>query len=95
MAIKKYLNYRQEFLKTFVLPTVAALIMGVGTYGFYELLFLLTTSTTFSLILAIIFAMFIYAIMLFLFNVVSEEELRMIPKGYKLVPIVKKLGLMK
>lgn len=94
-SIKKYLRYHQEILKTFVLPTVAAGIMGIGAYGFYNLLYILTGSVLISLLLAIIFAIFIYGIMLFLFNIIDEEELRMVPKGYKLVPIVKKLGLMK
>lgn len=94
-SIKKYLNYRQEIVKTFLLPGVAALIMGVGAYGLYQLVFLLTGFVAVSLVISIVFAIFIYGIMLFLFNIISEEELRMIPKGYKLVPIVKKMGLMK
>ena len=94
-SIRKYLNYHQEIVRTFILPTIAAGIMGVGAYGLDKLLYILTGSVAVSLILAILFAIFIYGVLLFLFNIISEEELRMIPKGYKLIPIVKKLGLMK
>ena len=93
-SIKKYLGYRQKILKTFLLPTIAAGIMGAGAYGLNKLLFLMTGSAAFSLVVSIIFAVLLYGILLFLFNIVNEEELRMIPKGYKLIPIVKKLGLM-
>lgn len=94
VSIKKYLRYRQEIRKTFLLPFAAAGIMGAGAYGCYHLLFLITGAVAISLILTIVFAMLIYGIMLLVFQVVSEEELRMIPKGYKLIPVAKKLGLM-
>jgi len=93
-SIKKYLGYQQKILKTFILPTIAAGIMGAGAYALNKLLFLMTGSAAFSLVVSIIFAVLLYGILLFLFNIVNEEELRMIPKGYKLIPIVKKLGLM-
>lgn len=94
-AIKRYLKYRQEIVKTFILPGLSAAIMGVGAYGFYRLLFLLTGMTAVALLAAIVFAMILYGILLLVFNVVSEEEIRMIPKGYKLIPLIKKLGLLK
>lgn len=94
-AIKRYLKYRQEIVKTFILPGLSAAIMGAGAYGFYRLLFLLTGMTAVALLAAIVFAMILYGILLLVFNVVSEEEIRMIPKGYKLIPLIKKLGLLK
>ncbi len=92
-AIRKYLKYRQEIKRTFVLPALAAAIMGAGCYGCYQLF--LFAGMGISLVLSIIFAIVLYAVLLFVFRVISEEELRMIPKGYKLVPIVRKLGLLK
>lgn len=94
-SIKKYMGYRQKIIRTFVLPTIAAGIMGIGAYGLNKLLYLLTGSVGISLVAAILFAILIYGILLFLLNIINEEELQMIPKGYKLIPIVKKLGLMK
>ena len=94
-SIKKYMGYRQKIIRTFILPTIAAGIMGIGAYGLNKLLYLLTGSVGISLVAAILFAILIYAILLFLLKIINEEELQMIPKGYKLVPIVKKLGLMK
>lgn len=94
-SIKRYLKYRQEMLKTFLLPFFSAGVMGAGAYGCYQLTTFISGSIIAGLILAILFAIIIYAILLLVLNVISEEELRMIPKGYKLVPLVKKLGLMK
>lgn len=97
-AIKKYLNYRQEIKKTFLLPLLSAAIMGVGCFGLYKLLsFVLFGSTialAINLIITILFAMVLYGVLLLVFQVVSEEELRMIPKGYKLIPIAKKIKLL-
>ncbi len=94
-AIKQHLNYKQEVVKSFLLPGVASGIMGISSYFVYRFIRMVSGSVGIGLILAIIFAVFVYGIMLFLFDIISEDELRMLPKGYKLVPIVKKVGLMK
>lgn len=49
-SIKKYLGYQQKILKTFILPTIAAGIMGAGAYALNKLLFLMTGSAAFSLV---------------------------------------------
>lgn len=38
-SMKRYLRYRQEKLKTFVLPAIAAAFMGAACYGVYRLVF--------------------------------------------------------
>ena len=47
--------------------------MGAGAYGLNKLLFLMTGSAAFSLVVSIIFAVLLYGILLFLFNIVNEE----------------------
>ena len=37
-AIKKYLHYRQEFKRTFMVPAICAAVMGGAVYGIYQLL---------------------------------------------------------
>ena len=37
ISIRRFLNYRQEMKKTFILPTIASGIMGGAAYGVYKL----------------------------------------------------------
>ncbi len=94
-SIKKYLGYSQEILKTFILPTIAALIMGFAAYFAHHLMIKIIPSNTLCTLFAICLAIVIYAILLMLFKVVDEEELYSIPKGTTIVRILKKVHLLK
>ena len=56
---------------------------------------LLTSSPRISVVIAICLAVCVYFGMLLLLRGVSEEELRGFPKGYLLVKVAKKCGMMK
>jgi stage V sporulation protein B len=93
-AIKKYLNYKQEIKKTFILPLLAAAIMGAITYLVYYLLnpFVgLIISTAIAIVVAVI----VYALMLIVLKVVTKEELLMMPKGNLIYKIFNKIHLMR
>lgn len=95
VKIGKYLNYKQEVIKTFLLPFASSLIMGVVTYCAYQLSHSLISSNTISVIISILIAIPVYGISLILMRTVSEEELLDMPKGAFLLRICKKLHLMK
>ncbi len=94
MAVRKELGYRQEVFTTFVVPTLAAIFMGIATWVVYEGLYMLTESNIISVIPAILVAVLVYFVLLILFKGVNEEELRGMPKGYLLVRVAKKCRLM-
>jgi stage V sporulation protein B len=94
-SIRKYLGYRQEMKKTFILPAVCALIMGAAAFFIYRLLYFLFGSNTVSVLISILTAIIIYGMLLLLFNVIDEEELGMVPKGETLARLAKKLHLMR
>ena len=94
-AVGKAIGYRQEMVKTFVIPIAAAVFMGAAAWAVYEGLLLLTSSPKLSVIVAIPVAVCVYFALLLLFRGVSEEELRSFPKGYLLVKVAKKCRLMK
>lgn len=94
LAIRKYLNYRQEFLKTFLLPAVAAAFMGAAAFGVYKLVILIVKSNLIGTILAVITAVAIYGILLIKLHCIDEEELYNMPGGTKMIRISKKLRLM-
>ena len=94
-SIKKYLDYKQEVKKTFLLPLISSVIMGAAAFGIYTLIHKLLHSNLIALIAAIIAAVIVYAVMLLLLRVIEQEELEMLPMGGKLARTAKKLHLMR
>ncbi len=94
ISVRKALGYKQEVIGTFVIPTMASTCMGVGAWLVYTGLHVLTKSNIISLIPAIMVAVVIYFVLLILFKGVDETELRAMPKGYLLVRVAKKCGLL-
>lgn len=93
-AIRKYLSYKQEILRTFVLPTLSSLIMGIGVYAIYAALFSFTKSNILCTSISVLAGGIIYVVLLLLFKCVQEEDLYSVPKGDKIVSIAKKLHLL-
>lgn len=95
LAIRKYLKYRQELLRTFVIPIAASAVMGVGSKLLYSVLFSALgegkLAMLISLAVAVIFAVLLYFVALLAMRGLKERELRAFPKGYVLVGIAKKL----
>ncbi len=95
IAVHRHLKYSQEIDRTFIRPLVASIIMGAAAFGTYQGLYYLCKINIISLALAIAVGMSIYFILIIRWNAVSEEELRSMPKGYMLVSIAQKTGIMK
>ena len=92
--IAKYLDYRQELIRTFVIPFVSAGLMGVITYFAYKGLIGWTGSVLLSLLLSILAAVIIYFALLIFMKGVDEDELSFIPKSKGLIRILKKMRLL-
>lgn len=95
ISVRKAIGYKQEIVKTFVIPTLAAAFMGGVAWAVYEGMYLLTQSMRISLIPAVVVAVAVYFVMLILLRGVTKEELRGFPKGHLLVKIAQKCRLMK
>ena len=95
MSLKKYLGYKQEKVRTFVLPAVCSLIMGVFVFFIHFLVRKLLHSNTIAVIVAILFGVLIYAIALLLLKVLDVDELYMLPGGTKIISLARKLHLLK
>ena len=93
-AVCKAIGYRQEMLKTFVIPLFASVVMGAFAWASYEGLLMLTSAPKIAVIIAIPFAAVVYFAMLLLLRGITEEELRGMPKGYLLVKAAKKCKLL-
>jgi len=93
VAIARYTKYRQELMKTFLIPTVASAMMGGAAWGIYKLC-IKATGNLISTGLAILAAVMVYVVLLMKMKGMDERELRMIPGGTKLLGVARKLHLM-
>ena len=93
-SIKRALRYRQEILTTFLLPLLASFFMGGAALGIYYGTFSLTQKNSISMLVTVPFAMMVYAVLILLLRVVTEEELPQMPFGRKILILSKKLRLL-
>ena len=94
MVIRRITKYSQEIKKTFVIPGIASVVMGIVSYVVYFGIYWLTKNNDISVIIALGMAVAVYGIVLLLLKGFTEEELRSLPKGTLLLKVAKKLHLM-
>ncbi len=94
LALKKYIRYKQEYIKTFLLPGIAAAVMGAVAYYSYTGLYKITGSNVTGIGIAVLFAVLVYGLLLLAFKVVNEDEIRSMPKGAVLVKTLKKFHML-
>lgn len=95
ISVRKHLGYRQEVVRTFIIPFIASLVMGVAAYGIYHGLYMVLPVSRVVLLIAIGIGAMIYFAMILLMGGVTEKELKSFPKGTMLVHFAKKLHLLK
>ena len=106
-SIRKKLGYKQEVVRTFLIPVSAALWMGVAAYLVYKGMNLVLVAlgllekgamhwglNCVCLVPAVLVAVIIYFALVIKFGALSREELRAMPKGATLVRAAEKLRLL-
>lgn len=108
-SVGKCLDYHQEVRTTFILPTVAALVMGAVCFGSYQGLHLVIEqmgklvdlggkgayfNNAISTLVAVALGVVVYFLVALLLKTVEEEELMEMPMGRTLWSVAKKLHLM-
>jgi len=98
ISIRNYLDYRQEVRKTFVLPTLCALIMGGAAYGVFAITkkFLPDGRVWLGIQVAaaVAAAVVVYMVCLIKLGAIDEVELYDMPSGRRLVRLARKLRLL-
>ncbi len=95
LSVRRAIGYKQEMLRTFILPFGASCIMGAVTYGVYRLVLIFTDSMRIAVLPALVISVPVYFFALLLLRAVTAEELATFPKGDSLVRIARKLHLLK
>ena len=93
-SLRERIGYVQERKKTFVIPTIAATIMGVVAVVVH-LLFELFAGARIATVVAVLVAVIVYGAVLVLLGGVTEEELLDMPKGASMVSLCRKLHLIR
>ena len=104
-SLKTCLGYKQEVVKTFILPFICSVIMGVIAWGInllgrnvYLDLFkkdeLNWYGNAIILTLDLVISMIIYGILLIKLKALDEESIEELPKGRTLIRIFKKMRLL-
>ncbi|MCR5482286.1 MAG: polysaccharide biosynthesis protein [Clostridia bacterium] len=91
MAVTKYTGAKFDLGLTYLRPALSAVVMAGATYGAYRLAALFLGNAV-STLLAICVAVVVYAFMLFITKSVTLDELAQMPKGTKLVKIIRKFA---
>jgi len=86
------IGYRQEQKRTFVIPSLAALVMSVVVYV-VNLLMEIFVGGRWGFLVAVAAAVLTYAVCLLKFGGLTEDEILELPKGATLLTIFKKLHL--
>lgn len=94
IAIARFLHYRQEWKRTFLIPMIVSIIMGAAAYLIYQL-FHLVFGNTISVLFAILAGVATYGIGLISFKGITVEEIAALPKGHLIVRLLRKTGLVR
>ena len=91
--IKRFLNYRVDYIRTFVVPLIASVIMGV-VIGVISLLINKLVGNILTVIICTLIGIIVYAVAIILLRGVSEDDFNDLPGGQALFLLVKKFKLM-
>ena len=94
IAIARFLHYRQEWKRTFLIPVIVSIIMRAAAYLVYQL-FHLVFGNTISVLFAILAGVATYGIGLISFKGITVEEIAALPKGHLIVRLLRKTGLVR
>lgn len=94
VAINRFLGYRQEWYKTFIVPSIVSIIMGAAAYIIYSV-FHVFAGNTISTIMGILAGVYVYGIGMISFRGITAEELALFPKGHVLIKLLRRAGLLR
>lgn len=94
ISVGRNLDYKQEVVKTFVIPLGASLLMGGAAFGMYKLITAFIHSNFIGVLVSMAVAVFIYFVAILLMKCFTEEEFLDLPLGRTLLRLAKKLKLM-
>lgn len=97
----KYVKVKLDFKGMFLRPLTAGVICAASAFGSYKLFGMLisrfisdSSAYKLSTLIGILVAVVVYLVLIFKLKAITEDDLKTIPKGEKLLVIMKKIKLM-
>lgn len=87
-------NLAPKFSKTFMRPLVAGIVCGVSAGAFF-MLYNWLIGGRIATLMAIITAAVIYFLFVFLTKTVTDDDIKLLPKGEKIAKLLKKTGILR
>lgn len=94
-SIRRNLSYKQELIKTYLMPFICAGLMGIVVYIVYIFVLRFSSSRVMLTLIPIMVGAPVYAILLIGTKTISKNEILQMPKGRKIVNILQKVRLLK
>ncbi len=94
LAVRKHLQYRQEIIRTFIIPLYASMMMGTFAHIAHRIIYERIHSNVVALLLSMIIAVGIYAILVLRAGGITRSEIRSLPKGQMVEKVLDKTGLL-
>lgn len=95
LIISLRLRIKIETFKTFIIPALASVIMGIAVYFSYNLVLNLTRRYYLGLAVALPVGVFIFFIFELLLKGVNKKELENFPKGHSIIRLAQKMRLIR
>ncbi len=92
-ALRKYADVSLDLKSIFIKPLLSSLIMGLVAFLVYKGSMAILNSNTLSTCIAILIAVVVYFVMVFVTKAISREELSIIPKGDLIYRVAEKMHI--
>ncbi|MCL2052634.1 MAG: polysaccharide biosynthesis protein [Lachnospiraceae bacterium] len=92
LSVRRHLEYRQEWDRTFFRPLLISIVMAALAFGTYHGFYFLLKMNLPALIIAVLVGALVYFVLVVKFKVVSEAEIKWLPHSKQLTELVGKIG---
>ncbi len=94
-AMRRYIRgYRQEIVRTFIIPIINSAIMGVLVYYVHKGIVFVSGKNGIGVLVSIALGAMLYFIGMVYMGGISEKDLRSMPKGQQIARFAQRLGLL-
>lgn len=94
-AMRRYIRgYRQEVVRTFIIPGINSLVMGVIVFFIHKGIVAVSGLNGVAVIVSIFFGAFLYFVGMIYMGGISAKDLKSFPKGHLLVALARKMRLL-
>jgi len=95
ISLKKYSGYNIEVTKTFLIPLMSSVAMGIAVFLVYHGLYSVVKINAVCTIVGIVIGVIVYGLLMLLLKGLTEEEIVKFPKGRTIAGILKRMHLLR